>query len=81
MTTPNALILAKFKDDATYEAKILSLFKDCPHITLENKGKIEMDVFKDYALKIRLHIFEAATKGRIGMTQQNLMELQNIVRR
>lgn len=63
MTTPNALILAKFKDDATYEAKILSLFKDCPHITLENKGKIEMDVFKDYALKIRLHIFEAADRS------------------
>ena len=63
MTTPNALILAKIKDDPSYDAKILTLFKDCPHIALENKGKIEMDIFKDYAQKIHLHVFEAADRS------------------
>ncbi len=63
MTTPNVLILAKIKESPMYEEKILSLFQKEPHIILENKGKIELDVLKDFASKIRLSLFEAADRS------------------
>ena len=63
MTIPNALVLARLKEDAGSEARFWALFGGCPHVILEDKGSIETDLLKEYALKIRLRVFEAADRS------------------
>jgi len=58
LTTPNVLVLARLQDLPEDERRILELLAPCPHIILENKGKVEVDVLKDYASHIRMHITE-----------------------
>lgn len=60
MSTPNALVLAKLKEDPDAAARFLALFSGSPHVLLEDKGRIETDLLKEYAQKIRLRVFEAA---------------------
>jgi len=63
LTTPNVLVLARLLEHPEDERRILELLAPCPHIILENKGKVELDVLKDYASHIRMHIFEAADRS------------------
>ncbi len=60
MSTPNALVLARLKEDPGTEARFWALFGGCPHVALEDKGRIETDLLNEYAQKIRLRVFEAA---------------------
>ena len=60
MSTPNALVLARLKDEPGAEARFFALFSGCPHVVLEDKGRIETDLLKEYAQKIRVRLFEAA---------------------
>ena len=60
MSAPNALVLARLKEDPGVEARFYALFSGAPHVVLEDKGRIETDLLKDYAQKIRVRLFEAA---------------------